>query len=150
MAHTFTKLLVHVVFSTKGRMACICGDIRARLFPYMGGIIRELGGKALAINGADDHVHLLLSMPPTISIADAMRVLKTNSSRWAHENGIPRSVFGWQTGYSAFSVSQSNCGAVSRYIQGQEQRHRKVSFHEELLRLLERHGVEYDERYIWE
>jgi REP element-mobilizing transposase RayT len=102
------------------------------------------------VNGTADHVHLLLRLPPSASIAEAMRVLKTNSSRWVHEKWPSRSTFGWQTGYGAFSVSQSNVSAVLHYIANQEEHHRQVSFQEEFVIYLQRHGIEYDERYIWQ
>lgn len=104
MPHSFAHLLTHVVFGTKGRIPCLDAELRDRLFPYMGGIIRTLGGSALAVNGTMDHVHLLVLLPATKPVADAMRVLKTNSSRWVHETWSNRREFGWQTGYGAFSV----------------------------------------------
>jgi REP element-mobilizing transposase RayT len=150
MAHTFTNLLTHVIFSTKDRTPSIDAELRPQLFAYMGGIVREHNGTALMVNGTADHVHLLLRLPPTISLAETTRVLRTNSSRWIHEKWPSRSTFGWQTGYGAFSVSQSNVSAVLRYIANQEEHHRKVSFQEEFVAYLRRHGIEYDERYIWE
>jgi len=116
----------------------------------MGGIVRELNGVALLINGTADHVHLLVRLPPTVSIADALRVVKTNASRWVHEKWPSRSAFTWQIGYGAFSVSQSSAEAVLRYIANQEEHHRKVSFQQEMLAYLRRHRIPYDERYLWE
>ena len=101
MAHTFASLLVHVVFSTKDRTPDLSAELSGRLFPYMGGIVRELRGAALIVNGPTDHVHLLLSMPAAISVADLLRVLKTNSCRWVHEQFPARKRFGWQAGYGA-------------------------------------------------
>ncbi|MBI3795903.1 MAG: IS200/IS605 family transposase [Deltaproteobacteria bacterium] len=150
MAHTFTNLLTHVIFSTKDRTPSIDAELKPQLFAYMGGIVREYNGTALMVNGTPDHVHLLLRLPPSVPIAEAMRVLKTNSSRWVHEKWSSRSAFGWQTGYGAFSVSQSNASAVLRYIGNQEEHHQKVSFQEEFIAYLQRHGIEYDERYIWQ
>lgn len=141
MPHTFTNLLVHVVFSTKDRQPMLDAELRSRLFPYMGGIVRELGGVALAINGPDDHVHALLTMPATVAIADLLRVVKTDSSRWVHEQWPRRRAFAWQTGYGAFSVSRSNTPEVERYIANQEEHHRNVSFQEEFLAFLRRHGI---------
>lgn len=145
MAHTCSNLLVHVVFSTKDRKPLITPGVKQDLFPYMGGIVRRLKGKALLINGMPDHVHMLLELPPALSVAEMMRVVKANSSRWIHETRADRSRFGWQTGYAAFSVSRSNAAAVSRYIGEQEKHHRKRSFQEELLLFLKKHGIEYDE-----
>jgi REP element-mobilizing transposase RayT len=140
MPHTYTNLLVHVIFSTKDRNPYLDADLRPRLFPYMGGILREMNVTPLAINGPADHVHGLLALPATASIADAMRVLKTNSSRWIHEQWPQRRGFAWQAGYGAFSVSRSNVEEVERYIARQEEHHRHVTFQEEFVAFLERHG----------
>lgn len=133
MAHTYTNLLTHIIFSTKDRAPLIDADLRPKLFSYMGGIIREMRGTALIINGAKDHIHLLVGLPPIISMSEAMRVLKTNSSKWVHEMSSMRQTFGWQSGYGAFSVSQSNALAISEYILHQEEHHRRVSFQEEFV-----------------
>jgi len=150
MAHTFTSLLYHVIWSTKDRRPQIDPELRPRLFPYLGGIVGELGGKALQIGGMPDHVHLLLSLPATAAPADVVRVVKTNSSRWIHETWPQRRAFAWQTGYGAFSVSRSNREVVEQYIANQEEHHRRMTFQEELITFLKRHGLEYDERYLWE
>jgi putative transposase len=150
MSHTFTNLLVHAIFSTKNREPHLTETLRPRVFPYMGGIVRELGGTALRINGPDDHVHLLLTLPAMLAIAEVMRVVKTNSSRWIHETFPNSSAFAWQTGYGAFSVSKSNLEAVAAYIDGQEEHHRTVTFQEEFLAFLKRHDIAYDPKYIWE
>ncbi|OFW27753.1 MAG: hypothetical protein A3H27_18740 [Acidobacteria bacterium RIFCSPLOWO2_02_FULL_59_13] len=150
MAQTFTNLLTHVVFGTKERASSIQPEWKPDLLAYLGGIIRELDGKAVAINGTDDHVHMLLWMPPTRSISETLRVLKTNSSRWVNQERGRKQTFGWQAGYGAFSVSHSNAAAVVRYIRGQEKHHQRVSFQEEFVAFLRKNGVGYDERYIWE
>ena len=150
MPHSFTHLLSHVIFSTKGRAPFLDAELKERLFPYMGGIIRELDGSALAINGTVDHAHLLLLMPAKTALADVIRVLKTNSSRWIHETWASRHTFAWQSGYGAFSVSRSVVEEIRRYIENQEKHHRRMTFQEELLALLERHGIAYDDRYIWD
>ncbi len=115
----------------------------------MGGIRRKLAGKLIEVNARPDHIHCLLSLPPALAVADAMRVLKTNSSAWVHETRR-RAAFAWQTGYGAFSVSQSNVPTVVKYIRNQDQHHRRVTFQEEFIAFLKRHGIAYDERYIWE
>ena len=150
MPHTFTCLLAHAIFSTKDRTPDLSPDLAARLFPYMGGIVRECKGTALIVNGPADHVHLLLSIPATATIADMLRVLKTNSSRWVHEQFAGRKGFGWQTGYGAFTVSGSRSDDVRNYIASQVEHHRRVSFQEEFLTLLRKHGLEYDVRDVWE
>jgi putative transposase len=150
MAHTFTNLLTHVIFSTKDRLPSIDREVKPHLLPYLGGIVRELEGRALIINGTPDHVHLLIGLPPTVCVSDAMRIVKANSSRWVHEKWPEHSKFAWQVGYGAFSVSQSNIAAVRQYIADQEEHHRKISFQEDFLAYLKKHKIEYDERYIWE
>ncbi len=150
MAHSFTNLLTHIIFSTKDRVPHIDRDLAIRLHPYMGGILRETNIVPIAINGPADHVHLVVRMPATVCIADALRALKTNSSRWVHENWPERASFGWQTGYGAFSVSQSNLQGVCDYAAQQEMHHQRMTFQEEFIAFLKKHGIEYDERYIWE
>jgi len=149
MAHTFSNLLTHIIFSTKDRVPLLAPDLRPDMLAYLGGIIRKLHGKVIESNARPDHAHCLLSLPPTLAVAEALRVLKSNSSLWVHETPR-RAAFAWQTGYGAFSVSQSNVPAVVNYIRKQDQHHRKVSFQEEFVTFLKRHGIAYDERYIWE
>ena len=149
MPHTFTSLLFHVVFSTKDRIQQISPDLAARLFPYMGGIVRERNGVPFIINGPSDHVHMLVSVPATDSVAELLRVLKTNSSRWVHEQFPSHHDFAWQAGYGAFTVSQSCREAVQTYIESQQEHHRKASFHQEFISLLKRHGLAYDEQELW-
>jgi REP element-mobilizing transposase RayT len=149
MAHTFTNLLTHVIFSTKDRSPLLTSDLRADMLAYLGGIVRKLHRKVIESNARPDHVHCLLSLPPTLAVAEALRVLESNSSLWEHETRR-QATFAWQTGYGAFSASQSNVQAVVKYIRNQDQHHRKVSFQEEFIAFLKRHGIAYDERYIWE
>lgn len=149
MPHTYTNLLTHIIFSMKERAPVIGSELRPRLHAYVGGIVRELGGTLLTINGVADHIHLLVGLPPVLSISETLRVLKTNSSRWVHEEMSQRA-FGWQSGYGAFSVSQSNRTAVSQYIAQQDEHHRKISFQEEYVAFLQKHGIDYDERYLWD
>lgn len=150
MPHTFTSLWCHVIFSTKDRQPLIDVEVRPRLFAYMAGIVREAGATALAVNGVDDHVHLLIGLPAKLSVADAMRVLKTNASRWVHEQWPHRRSFAWQAGYGAFGVSRSNVDEVVRYVEQQEDHHRRMTFQDEYLAFLRRHGIAFDERYVWE
>ena len=150
MAHTFTSILVHAVFSTSGRSPLLTDDLRPEMHAYLGGILRRLEAVPIVVGGATDHVHLLARLPADLAVADCLRVVKANSSRWAKERWPERRGFAWQGGYGAFSVSESRRGAVIRYIQDQEQHHRRISFQEEFLKLLRNHGVEFDERYIWQ
>ena len=107
-------------------------------------------GEPLAINGVEDHVHLLVKLPAKLAIAETIRDIKVNASKWMHDEQLIDRQFGWQTGYSAFSVSKSGEDAVRRYIADQERRHRKMTYQDELRELLQRHGIEYDERYLWD
>ncbi|MDR3460623.1 MAG: IS200/IS605 family transposase [Verrucomicrobiae bacterium] len=150
MAHTFTHLLTHIVFSTKDRRPLLDAELKARLFPYLGGIIRAHGGKSIIINGPADHVHILASLAAKYSLSDLMRELKADSSGWVHKNFPGHGLFAWQIGYGAFSVSHSSLPEVKEYIAKQEEHHRKVSFQEELVAFLKRHEIEYDERFLWE
>jgi REP element-mobilizing transposase RayT len=145
VAHTFAKLLVHAVFSTKQRVPLIRPEWKPRLLGYVGGIVREDGGHLIASNAMPDHVHLLMTVPVTKTVADILRLVKTNSSRWVHDTWPELRHFAWQTGYGAFSVSRSNLETVEAYIANQEEHHRKLTFQEEFVALLKRHGIDYDE-----
>lgn len=127
----------------------LSSELAGRLFPYMGGIVKERKGVPLIINGPADHIHLLLSVPATESIADLLRVVKTNSSRWVHEQFPDRRRFAWQAGYAAFTVSNSRLDEVRSYIAAQQEHHRRVSFQDEYLTLLKKHGLAYDLRDLW-
>jgi REP-associated tyrosine transposase len=144
MSHTFSLLLYHIVFSTQRRADFIDSQLRDELYPYMAGIVQNERGSLLAIGGMPDHVHLLVRLKPTTRVADFLRSVKANSSRWVHEQADPPRRFGWQEGYGAFTVSQSSAGKVCRYIHNQEEHHRERSFEEEWVDLLTRHGIEFD------
>jgi putative transposase len=147
LSHTSGNILLHLIFGTRRQLPLIKPDFRADLFAYLGGIIREIRGTALIINGASDHVHLLVRIRPAQSAAEIARLVKANSSKWVREKWS--SDFAWQTGYGVFSVSESNVAAVTKYIATQEEHHKKHSFQEEFLAFLKKNHVEYDERYIW-
>ncbi len=146
MAQTLHRILVHVVFSTKDRAPLLKEPIRPRLFAYLGGIVRSLGGEPLIVNGVADHVHMLLTLPSTVTLAEAMRRIKAKSSHWMREG--PQD-FAWQAGYAAFSVSQSNVSGVRKYIANQAAHHKRVAFKDEFLSLLKRNELEYEERFLW-
>ena len=148
LPHTCGNLVVHIIFSTKQRLPLIRPELRSDLFAYMGGIVRELRSTAIIINGTADHVHMLVKVRPALAAADLARLVKTNSSRWARTRG--NSNFAWQTGYGVFSVSESKVADVTRYINGQEEHHKKHSFQEEFLLFLKRNHVSFDERYLWD
>jgi len=137
---------LHIVFSTQGRLPLIKPEFRHDLFAYLGGIIREMRGTALIVNGTADHVHVLLRIRPVHSAAEIARVIKTNSSGWVRAKWS--SNFAWQTGYGVFSVSESNVAAVTKYIAGQEEHHKKHPFQEEFLAFLRKNNVVYDEKYL--
>ena len=149
MSHTFTNLLTHVVFSTKERMPLRKPEIAPDVHSYLGGIVRELGGTAVIVNGVQDHVHMLVRLPAELAVAECLRVVKTNSSRWIHQRWPEKRNFAWQTGYGAFAVSASNEAAVVRYIRDQEKHHAKVSFRDEFIALLRKHRIEFDEKFLW-
>ena len=148
MSHTSGNILLHFIFSTQVRRPLIKPDFRVDLFAYLGGIVREMDGTALIVNGTADHVHMLARLRPVHSAAEVVRIIKANSSRWVHEKWDRE--FGWQTGYGVFSVSESNVEAVKKYIAEQEEHHQKHSFQEEFVAFLKRNNVAYDERYIWD
>jgi REP element-mobilizing transposase RayT len=150
VAHTYTKLLYHVVFSTKERAPFIDAEVASDLHAYYGGIVRELKGEAVIVGGAADHLHALLRLPPSLSISEAMRVVKANTSLWVHQTRPRLSAFAWQTGYAAFTVSRSGAHAVAHYIATQEEHHRRMSYQDELRELLRRHDIDYDEAYLWD
>jgi REP element-mobilizing transposase RayT len=143
MSHTFTQLLYHVVFGTQYREALIDPELRQDLYPFMAALVREERCSLLAIGGMQDHVHLLVRARASVSLSALLRVIKANSSRWAHERS-PLRRFGWQEGYGAFSVSGSAADRVCQYIQNQEEHHRRRSFEKEWITLLKRHGIEFD------
>jgi len=147
MGHTYTKAHLHIVFSTKSRQKLIANSVQSRLWAYMAGICSNVGIVALAIGGIEDHVHSLVELPPTMSLSKALNLLKSNSSGWMSEQ---RRGFGWQEGYGAFAVSVSNLAAVKRYVLNQEAHHRKMTFEDEYIALLEKHGVQYDPRYVFD
>ena len=150
MPSSYTCLRYHLIWSTKHRQPLISEDIRDRLFQYIGGIIRDDGGKLLAAGGMPDHVHLLADIGKQQSVVDAVRDIKANSSGWIHKTFPQYQSFAWQTGYGAFTVSYSSVEAVKNYIANQAEHHRKRTFQEEFVEFLQRHGIEYDERYLWE
>ena len=150
MASTLTNLVYHMVFSTKNRHSLIHDELEDDLYPYLGGIVRGEKGRLLEVGGIADHVHLLAVLPPSISVSEMLQRIKGNSSRWVNAEGRSRGRFARQTGYGAFTVSESAVPDVKAYIQGQEDHHRQMTFKEEFILLLKKHNVDYDERYIWD
>lgn len=148
MSHTYTKLLTHAIFSTKGRNKQIDTNVQPLLHAYLGGIVRDFGGSALSIGGIEDHVHMLMLLPPRLALSDAKREIKSGSSRWMKEQHEQN--FAWQSGFAAFSVSQSRVAETAAYIANQAEHHRVKSFQEELIEFLKGYDVEYDEKYLWD
>jgi REP element-mobilizing transposase RayT len=142
MSHTHTNLLFYIVFATQGHLPLLREDLRKELFAYMAALIKGKGGLPMEINVVDDHVHLLIMLPPGANVSDVVGFAKANSSRFFKKlSGKP---FAWQKGFGAFSVSRSGASAVSRYIRDQEVHHKQMSFRDEYLSLLEKHQVDFD------
>ncbi len=150
MSGTYSQLLLHVVFSTKSRTPWIAADVAERLYPYIGGIVRAEKGVLYDIGGVEDHAHMYLRWRPDGSVSDLMRTVKARSSKWIHDEFPALREFAWQEGYSVFSVSKSQEDAVKRYIAGQAEHHKKEDFKSELLRILRAHGIDFDEKYVFE
>jgi putative transposase len=146
MSHTYVQNVIHLVFSTKDRRKIIAAEFQPKLWAYSVGICKKQGIFVHAIGGMEDHVHFLMQVPATLALAKAVLAIKSNSSRWANEGGQK---LAWQQEYAAFSVSASIVPDVVRYIQNQEAHHTKMSFDEEFVALLKKHGVEFDPKFIF-
>ena len=146
---SYVSAYFHCVFSTKERRPLITPGLRERLWPFLGGIARQNKMTALEIGGVADHVHILLSLPATIPVSKAMQLIKGGSSKWIHETFPDQRIFSWQEEYGAFSVSVSQLDKTVAYIRAQPEHHRKLTFQDEFLMLLKKHGVHYDECYLW-
>jgi putative transposase len=150
MSQSLAKNLVHLVFSTKHRQPLIPKVHSKGLYAYIAGILKEWDSPTIVIGGVEDHVHVLFSLSKNHALKKIVEEVKTGSSKWMKIDGPRIPDFYWQGGYATFSVSQSNVEAVKRYIEKQEQHHHKMTFQDELRELLQRHGVEFDERYVWD
>jgi REP element-mobilizing transposase RayT len=149
MANSYGSLFYHIIFSTKNRVRHIHPDIENRVWSYLGGIARKHSMTAIEIGGIEDHVHALVLAPNRFSPADIAQFLKGDSSKWIHNEFTDLRDFGWQDGYAPFTVSKSIVPDVVHYIKDQRKHHHKKTFQEEYIEFLEKHGVEYDERYLW-
>ena len=150
MGHTYSDVLVHVIFSTKGRRPAILEAFRSRLWEYMAGIAQREFGLALRIGGTENHVHGLIRLRTDASIAEAMRKWKSVSSGWLHKTFAEARDFAWQTGYGAFSVSGPRKASVVEYIRNQAEHHKRVTFEEEFVAFLKKYEIEYDPKYVWD
>jgi putative transposase len=150
MPQSLSKVILHIIFSTKNREPWLDSDIRSRMHAYLATICRDLGGDALLVGGVADHVHILRTLPRTLSQAQMIEQIKKPSSKSIKALEARYRGFFWQRGYASFSVSPSQLNAVLQYVQTQEEHHRTRTFQEEYRELLRRHGVEFDEQYVWD
>jgi putative transposase len=151
MPQSLAKILIHTVFSTKERRPLLReAGLRDELHRYLGGILKHLECQPVIVGGVDDHVHLLAALGRTIAVAEMVKEVKRSSSLWIKEKEESQRDFAWQSGYGAFSVGFSQLEEVRRYVAGQEEHHRKMSFQDEFRRLLKRYEVAFDERYVWD
>jgi REP element-mobilizing transposase RayT len=149
MSQSLSKILLHLIFSTKHREPLIAVNIRPRLHAYIVGILDNLKSPSLQTGGVDDHVHILCALSRTLSPAELLEEVKKSSSKWMKADGGVAG-FAWQAGYGAFSIGESQTDAVIHYIQNQDEHHRKVTFQDEFRRFLQRYKVAFDERYVWD
>jgi len=152
MSQSLAKVYVHIIFSTKNRTPWLKDtDLRSELFAYMATVLKnDVDSPALIINGVEDHVHVLCRLSRKFAIMDVLKAAKTETSKWIKSKRPGLKNFAWQSGYGIFSVSQSNVEEVKRYIANQVEHHKKISFKEEFREICRRHGVEIDERYVWD
>lgn len=150
MANTYTQIYVQVVFAVNGRLTLINTEHKEEIYKYIGGIIRNKGHKLLAINGMSDHVHILLGLKPDAALSDLVRDIKVSSTNFINERRLARGKFGWQEGFGAFSYGHSQLGTVIRYIQNQESHHRRRTFKDEYMALLQKFNVEFNARYVFD
>ncbi len=150
MPQSLAQIYIHIVFSTKERYPFIDTAIEPELFAYIGATIKRCEGIPFLINGTADHLHILSSLPRMMSLSKYIEEIKRNSSRWIKTKGGKYEKFAWQNGYGAFSVSSSRKDSVVRYIAGQKEHHKRVTFKEEFITFLEKYNNEYDERYLWD
>ena len=150
MAQSLSRILLHLVFSTKNREPWINPDVRPALHAYLAGSVRALNAEAYRVGGVADHVHIACTLPRTVPVSKLLEEIKKSSSAWIKQQMPTCHGFAWQAGYGAFSLGQSQLDALIAYIDGQEEHHRKRTFKEEFVEFLKRYGVDYDERYVWD
>jgi len=150
MANTFTSLHYHLIFSTKNREPWIRPDSESRVWSYLGGIARDNDMKTLLIGGIENHVHLLLGLPPTMTVSKAVQLIKGASLGWIKETFSGTAGFAWQDGYAAFTVSKSLVPEVEGYIRNQREHHRLKTFEQKYRAVLNKHEIQYDERYLFD
>ncbi len=148
MPQSLSKVYLHCIFSTKNGVSLITNDMRKKLHSYIIGTLSNIGSYVNEIYANSDHIHILCTLPRTITIAELISKIKTSSSKWIKKHGINN--FSWQGGYGAFSVSSSKVQIVTKYIQNQEQHHKKISFKDELREFLKEYNIDFDENYVWD
>ena len=150
MPQSLAKIIVHIIFTTKNRFPFLNQNIRKKMHAYLGGIVKNLGSHVYTINGTADHVHIVCELPRTISLSKFVEEIKKNSSSWIKKQENKFQKFYWQIGYGAFSVSSSILPSVIQYVQNQEKHHQRLSFQEEFIEFLNKYGIEYDEKFLWD
>ncbi|MEK6783702.1 MAG: IS200/IS605 family transposase [Bacteroidota bacterium] len=150
MAGTFSQIYIQVVFAVKGRENLLQKSWRDEAYKYMAGIIKEKGQKPIIVNGVADHVHLFIGLKPAMPISDLVRDVKNNTTNFINDKKFLNGKFSWQEGYGAFSYAHSQLDTVYQYILNQEEHHKKKTFKEENLDLLQKFEIEYDEKYLFE
>ncbi len=150
MSQSLAKNVLHLVFSTKGREPTLTDAVREPLQRYLTGILTDLDSPVLAINSVRDHVHVVFVLNKNRALADVVMEVKRGTSRWLKTQAPRFKGFGWQTGHGAFSVSQSSLAEVKAYVEDQAEHHRVKTFQEEFRAFLKRHGLQFDERYLWD
>lgn len=148
MANTYTKLNIHIVFHVKSTGICIKKEDLPQVFAYIGGVIRNIGGYPITVGGIENHIHILATMPKTMSVSEFVQKIKANSSRWIKTLDKYYESFAWQEGYGAFCVSPSLLKKTICYIETQEQHHHEISVRDEFIQFLKENGIEFDERYL--
>jgi putative transposase len=150
MSQSLSNILIHIIFSTKNRESLIYPEIMEQLHSYLAGIAKSYGSFVHEIGGVEDHVHLLVTLPRTLTVSKLIEEIKKGSSKWVKTNGEQYANFAWQNGYGAFSIGQSVYDEVRNYIQKQKEHHEKVSFQDEYRAFLNKYRVHYDEKYMWD
>ncbi|MBK1835475.1 IS200/IS605 family transposase [Roseibacillus ishigakijimensis] len=151
MPQSLSNILVHLIFSTKDRYPWFeAPELRSRAHAYLAGVVRRCDCEAYRVGGVADHVHLAIRLSRTLTIAGLVKNLKTGSNQWLKEHSPAFQQFAWQQGYGAFSIGMSQKEALLRYIDGQEEHHRNLTFQEEYRSFLRKYGVDFDERYLWD
>jgi len=150
MANTYSQIYIHIVFAVKFRQKLIDKSWREELYKYICGIANNKKQKVYAIGGVDDHIHILISIDPSVSISDLVRDIKVNSTKWINDHNFSHMKFAWQHGFGAFSCGRRDLDQVIAYINNQEEHHRQTNFRKEYLKLLHQFDIEYEERYVFD